>query len=109
VQTLHGVDVALSTVPYTFNLEITKACLASGASLCDMGGHTGVVRQQLALDTAAKAAGISIVPDCGMEPGLNVTMGAYAKDLVDEPRTVHIFDGGLLRDLKTLLGPWGIS
>jgi len=94
-QTLHGVDNTLSAVPYTFNLEITKACLAAGSSLCDMGGHTDVVRQQLALDTEAKAAGISIVPDCGMGPGLNVTMAAYAKDLLDEPRAVHIFDGGL--------------
>ena len=92
---LPGVDVVLSAVPYTFNLEITKACLASGSSLCDMGGHTGVVRQQLALNAEAKATGISIVPDCGMGPGLNVTMGAYAKDLLDEPRAVHIFDGGL--------------
>ena len=63
-----------------------------------MGGHTGVVRRQLALDGEAKAAGISIVPDCGMGPGLNVTMGAYAKDLLDEPRAVHIFDGGLPQD-----------
>jgi len=94
-QTLHGVDVALSAVPYFFNLEITKACIAAGSNLCDMGGHTGVVRQQLALDAEAIAAGISIVPDCGMGPGLNVTMGAYAKDLLDEPRAVHIFDGGL--------------
>jgi len=94
-QTLQGVNVALSAVPYFFNLEITKACLETGCSMCDMGGHTGVVRQQLALDAEAKAAGISIVPDCGMGPGLNVTMGAYAKDLLDEPRAVHIFDGGL--------------
>ncbi len=94
-QTLIGVDIALSAVPYYFNLEITKACLAAGSSLCDLGGHTGVVRQQLALNTEAKAAGISVVPDCGMGPGLNVTMAAYAKDLLDEPRAVHIFDGGL--------------
>jgi lysine 6-dehydrogenase len=91
-KTLHGVDITLSAVPYYFNLDITKACLAAGSSLCDMGGHTGVVRQQLALDAEAKSAGISIVPDCGMGPGLNVTMGAYAKDLLDEPRAVHIFD-----------------
>lgn len=93
--TLRGVDVALSAVPYYFNLEITKACLRAGSSLCDMGGHTGVVRQQLALDSEARAAGVSIVPDCGMGPGLNVTMAGYAKDLLDEPRAVHIFDGGL--------------
>ena len=102
-KTLQGVDIALSAVPYYFNLEITKACLEAGSSLCDLGGHTGVVRQQLALDVEAKAAGISIVPDCGMGPGLNVTMAAYAKDLLDEPRAVHIFDGGLPQDP---IPPW---
>lgn len=94
-QFLPGVDVVLSAVPYFFNLEITRACLAAGASLCDMGGHTGVTRQQLALDEEAQKAGVSIVPDCGMGPGLNVTMAIYAKDLLDEPRAVHIYDGGL--------------
>jgi len=68
-----------------------------------MGGHTGVVREQLALDAEAKTAGISIVPDCGMGPGLNVTMGAYAMDLLDEPRSVHIYDGGLPQDP---IPPW---
>ena len=52
---LPGVDVVLSAVPYTFNLEITKACLTAGSSLCDMGGHTSVVRQQLALAAELKA------------------------------------------------------
>lgn len=103
---LPGVDVALSAVPYYFNLEISKACLAAGASLCDMGGHTGVVRQQLALHEEAQKAGISIVPDCGMGPGLNVTMAIYAKDLLDEPRSVHIFDGGLPQDP---IPPWNYA
>jgi len=94
-ETLKGVEVTLSAVPYFFNLEITKACIEVGSSLCDMGGHTGVVREQLALDAEAKAAGISIVPDCGMGPGLNVTMAAYAQELLDETDSVHIFDGGL--------------
>ncbi len=92
---LQGVDVTLSAVPYYFNLEITKACLEANSSLCDMGGHTGVVREQLALDAEAKAAAISIVPDCGMGPGLNITMAAFAQELLDEAHSVHIFDGGL--------------
>lgn len=100
---LPGMDVTLSAVPYYFNLEITKACLAAGSSLCDMGGHTGVVLQQLALDSEAKKAGVSIVPDCGMGPGLNVTMAMYAVDLLDEAHAVHIYDGGLP---QTPVPPW---
>ena len=100
---LPGVDVALSAVPYYFNLEITQACLEAGVSLCDMGGHTEVVRQQLALDSEAQEARVSIVPDCGMGPGLNVTMAMYAVELLDEARAVHIFDGGLPQDP---IPPW---
>jgi lysine 6-dehydrogenase len=54
-----------------------------------------VIREQLALDAEAKAAGISIVPDCGMGPGLITTMAAYAMDLFDKPEEVLIYDGGL--------------
>lgn len=92
---LQGHQVALSAVPYYYNLAITQACLKTGVNLNDMGGHTGVIREQLALDAEAKAAGISIVPDCGMGPGLITHMAAYAMDLLDEPREVYIYDGGL--------------
>ena len=102
-QALGGADVALSAVPYYYNLDITRACIEAGASLCDMGGHTGVVREQLAMDAEAKNAGVSIVPDCGMGPGLNVTMAAYAMALLDEPKHIHIFDGGLPQNPQP---PW---
>jgi lysine 6-dehydrogenase len=100
---LAGADVVLSAVPYYYNLEITRTAIGVGASLCDMGGHTGVVREQLALDANAKAAGVSVVPDCGMGPGLNITMGAYAIELLDEPRAIHIYDGGLPQNPQP---PW---
>ncbi len=92
---LPGFDVALSAVPYTFNLAITRACLAARVSLCDLGGNTDVVWSQLALDAQARAAGISVVPDCGMGPGLINHMGVHAMDLLDRPREVYLYDGGL--------------
>lgn len=92
---MQDADAALSAVPYYFNLAITQAAIASQTHLCDMGGHTGVVQQQLALDAAAQAAGVSIVPDCGMGPGLIVTMAAYAMSRLDEAEAIYIYDGGL--------------
>jgi lysine 6-dehydrogenase len=68
-----------------------------------MGGHTGIVRQQIELDAKAKSAGISIVPDCGMGPGLIVTMAAYAIELLDETEEIYIYDGGLPQDPQP---PW---
>ncbi len=92
---MDGIDVALSAVPYYFNVEITKTCIEKGVSLCDMGGNTDIVWEQLELDEEAKAAGVSIVPDCGMGPGLINTMAVYVMDLLDKPREVILYDAGL--------------
>jgi len=100
---LGGARVALSAVPYYFNAGITRACIASGASLCDMGGNTDVVWAQLALDAAARAAGVSVVPDCGMGPGLMNHMGVFVMDLLDRPREVYMYDAGLPRHPRA---PW---
>lgn len=100
---LERADAALSAVPYFHNLAITRAAIQGRAHLCDMGGNTDVVFAQLELDAEARAAGISVVPDCGMGPGLNNTMGAYVVDLLDEPREVSLYDGGLPQDPQP---PW---
>lgn len=92
---LGPVHCALSAVPYYFNVEITEAAIATQTHLCDLGGNTEIVRKQLAMDKEASSAGISVVPDCGMGPGLINTMGAYAIDLLDEPQEIYIYDAGL--------------
>ena len=92
---LEPADGVLSAVPYFFNLGITQAAIASRTHMTDIGGHTQTVFAQLALDGEARAAGISIVPDCGMGPGLINTIGAYLVESFDEPREVRIYDGGL--------------
>jgi lysine 6-dehydrogenase len=92
---LAGVDAFLSAVPYYFNLEITRAAVEAGASMCDLGGNTDLVREQLKLDPQARAAGISIVPDCGQVPGMGTTLMVYAMSFLDEPEEVLMWDGGL--------------
>ena len=100
---LAGHDVALSGVPYFFNLALTKIAISAGVSFCDLGGNTDIVRQQHALDADAKRAGVRIVPDCGMGPGMGNTLGVYAMSLLDQPEHVYLFDGGLPR---APLPPW---
>jgi lysine 6-dehydrogenase len=95
VATLSGVDAFLSAVPYYFNLEITRAAVEAGASMCDLGGNTDLVREQLKLDPEAKAAGTSIVPDCGQVPGMGTTLMVYTMSLLDEAEEVFMWDGGL--------------
>ena len=94
-QAINGAHAVLSAVPYKFNLQITRIAIESGVHFCDMGGNTAIVKEQLKLDSEAQHAGISIVPDCGMGPGLINTVAAYAMELLDEPEEIYIFDAGL--------------
>lgn len=98
-----GVDGILSAVPYYFNYDLTLAAIEAGANFCDLGGNTKIVRSQLTLNESARDAGISIVPDCGMGPGLISTMGVYVMDYFDEPEEIYIYDAGLPQDPKP---PW---
>jgi len=64
------------------------------------------VRQQLSLDADARRAGITVVPDTGMGPGLNVSLGTYALERVETPRDVLIWDGGLPQSPEP---PWNYA
>ena len=64
-----GATVALSAVPYVFNLGITEACIASGVSLCDLGGNTDVVWSQLRLDAGRPNRGRQRRPRLRHGPG----------------------------------------
>jgi lysine 6-dehydrogenase len=92
---LKGNHVALSAVPYFYNLALTKIAIANGVSFCDLGGHTETVRQQHALDPQAKQAGVRVVPDCGLGPGMGNTLAVYAMSQVGEAEHVYMYDGGL--------------
>lgn len=94
-----GMDAVLSAVPYYFNLPITQAAVAAGAHYCDLGGNTEVTQKQMALDSEARRAGVSVIPDCGMGPGLVNTLGEYVIELLEQrsaaPREVYVYDAGL--------------
>lgn len=92
---LWGVGVALSAVPYIYNLGITQAAVRARCSLCDLGGNTAIVRQQHAFHEEARAAGVSIIPDCGQVPGLGTSLIVYAMELLDEAVDVFMWDGGI--------------
>jgi lysine 6-dehydrogenase len=92
---LQGVDAFVSAVPYYFNLEITRIAIEVGASMCDLGGNTDIVRQQHAFNNQALSKDISIIPDCGQVPGLGSSLIVYAMSLLDEVKDVFMWDGGL--------------
>jgi lysine 6-dehydrogenase len=88
-------EVFVSGVPYIHNLALARCAIRAGASMCDFGGKTEMAREQLALDAEARAAGITLIPDCGQVPGLGTSLCAYAVSLFDEPHDIIMYDGGI--------------
>ena len=52
---------------------------------------------------AAREAGVSILPDCGMGPGLVNVLAVYVMELLDETREVYVYDAGLPQNPEP---PW---
>jgi len=92
---LRGSAAALSAVPYRFNAGLARAAVRAGCSFCDLGGNNTVVNRELALDAEAKAAGVTVVPDCGLAPGMVAVLAAHAVAAFDTVDSLEIRVGGL--------------
>lgn len=99
IEALEGFHSCMNAVPYRFNVGISRAAIRARVSLCDLGGSTETVLEQLELDKEAKMAGIAIVPDCGLAPGTANLLAVYAMNLLEalggRPEEVKIYCGGL--------------
>jgi lysine 6-dehydrogenase len=82
-------------VPYQFAPVIAQAAIAGRCHLVDLGGSPPATQAILALDQAAQAAGIALVPDMGLCPGITNLMAAVAARALDPGCTVRIRVGGL--------------
>jgi lysine 6-dehydrogenase len=65
-----GADMVVSAVPYYLGEQLAAAAVAAGCHYLDFGGNPTVVAAQRRLDTLARNSGVTVVPDCGLAPGL---------------------------------------
>ena len=95
VALMKGHDAALCALPYYFNEPMTRAAIDGGCHFCDLGGNTEIVFQQKKLQDSAAARGVSVIPDCGLAPGMVNILAAEGIRRVDRARSVRIYVGGL--------------
>ena len=93
-----GHDSVISCVNYWYNETLSRAAIQSGANFCDLGGNNYVVDKQLAMDAEAKAAGVNIIPDCGLAPGMVSILAMHAAARFERVEEIHIRVGGLPQD-----------
>ncbi len=90
-----GKNAVVSCVPYFLNYPLAKAALAARAHFVDLGGNTDIVRKEIALHPQAVKAGVCILPDNGLGPGMISTLAVHAIEMLDRTDEVLIYDGGL--------------
>ena len=98
VELMRGHASTISCVNYWLNERLARAAIEAGTNFCDLGGNNSVVDAELALDADARAAGVNIIPDCGLAPGMVAVLVAHALERVENAEEVHIRVGGLPQD-----------
>ena len=92
---MQGVTSVMSALPYYLNFPMTEAAIAAGAHFSDLGGNTEIVQQQQTLTARAASAGVSVIPDCGLAPGMVNILAQLGIDRCDTVDAVRIYVGGL--------------
>jgi len=88
-------DAVMSAIPYYFNLQLAECAVEAGVHFCDLGGNTEIVFRQKALAPKAAQKGITIVPDCGVAPGMVNILAEHGIRQLDSVDSVRIYVGGL--------------
>ncbi|EXJ88957.1 saccharopine dehydrogenase [NADP+, L-glutamate-forming] [Capronia epimyces CBS 606.96] len=87
-------DVTISLIPYTFHVAVVKAAIKAKKHVVTTSYVSPAMQ---ALDAEAKAAGITVMNEIGLDPGID---HLYAIDVIDR---VHK-EGGFVRGFKSFCG-----
>ena len=98
VKVFSKVDSVVSAVSYTVNKLHTEVAIETGTHMCDLGGNKFVVEEQIAMSDQAKDAGITVVPDCGVAPGMVSVLARHGIEYLDRVDSVKIRVGGLQQE-----------
>ena len=88
-------DAVMSAIPYYLNLQLAELAVEAGVHFCDLGGNTEIVFQQKELADRAKAKGVTVIPDCGVAPGMVNILAEHGIRQLDTVESVRIYVGGL--------------
>jgi lysine 6-dehydrogenase len=92
---LQGHASVMSAIPYYYNAPMARAAVDAGCHFSDLGGNTEIVLEQKKLDGQAAAKGLSVIPDCGLAPGMVNILAAEGIRRLDRAERVKVYVGGL--------------
>lgn len=92
VHTLETFDLVMGFLPGDLGYRLVKACVDVGKNLVDV---SYMPENPLTLNDEAARASATIIPSCGLAPGISNILVGHAIRSLDETQTVHIMVGGL--------------
>ncbi len=86
-----GVDVVIDLLPSQFVRSVAEAAIEAGVSVV----NTNYGYDLLDLHEAASRRGIAIMPECGLDPGIDLVIYGYGLRQFDELHTLNSYCGGI--------------
>jgi len=84
-------DVVIDMLPRQLTETVCQAALKTGISVV----NTNYAYPISGLDAAAKAAGMAIMPECGLDPGIDLIIYGEARRRFDEINIINSYCGGM--------------
>ena len=95
------VDVAVSAVPGRLGRNCWLSAIEEKVDLVDVSYSPD---DPLTLNVQAREAGITLVPDAGVAPGLSNILAGRASSIMDEVEELKIYVGAIPQEPRTPLG-----
>ena len=88
-------DVAISAIPYKYNYNLAKTAIENKTHFLDLGGNNEIVKKEKTLFDKARKKSVTVIPDCGLAPGLTSVITRDIVERMDSIDYVKIRVGGL--------------
>lgn len=92
INVLEGFDLVMGFLPGNLGYRLAEACIGAGKDLVDVSYMS---ENSLKLNEKAVRAGVTIIPDCGLAPGISNILVGHAATRLDKVWSVHVMVGGL--------------
>lgn len=95
-----NVDVVIDLLPKEFKTHVNETALEAKVNVV----NTSYMYHPEALDKKAKAAGITIMPECGLDPGIDLVIYGDARTRFDSLSVINSYCGGF-PEIKACTNP----
>jgi saccharopine dehydrogenase-like NADP-dependent oxidoreductase len=92
VDVLENFDLAMGFLPGKLGYRLVSACIKAKKDLVDV---SYMPEKPPELNDEAVKANVTIIPDCGLAPGISNVLVGHAVAKIDKVQAVHIMVGGL--------------